>query len=128
MPTDESSSSVWIREQDKCFEKAIASYPEDSSDRWERIAADVPGKSVEEIIYHYELLVDDVNQIELGFVEVPCYNSSSNGSASHYSDEGAGKKSDSSGLLNVESNHGGKALKSDQERRKGVAWTEDEHR
>lgn len=125
MPADESSSSVWSREQDKLFEKAIASYPEDCSDRWEKIAADVPGKSVEEVKHHYELLVDDVKQIESGFVEVPCYNSSSDGSTSHAGDDSTGKKG---GNSNGDSNHGGKSSRSDQERRKGIAWTEDEHR
>ncbi|XP_011070471.1 transcription factor SRM1 [Sesamum indicum] len=128
MPADESSSSMWSREQDKLFEKAIATYPEDSSDRWEKIAADVPGKSVEEVKHHYELLVDDVNRIESGFVQVPCYNSSSDGSTSHAGDEVTGRKGGNFGHLNSESNHGGKSSRSDQERRKGIAWTEDEHR
>lgn len=119
MPGVESSSSLWSREQDKQFEKAIATYPEESSDRWEKIAGDVGGKSVEEIKHHYELLVDDVSRIESGFVEVPSYNSSSDG------DDGAAKKG---AHLNGDSNHGGKASRSDQERRKGIAWTEDEHR
>ncbi|MBA0601580.1 hypothetical protein Gorai_004754, partial [Gossypium raimondii] len=50
------SSSKWSREQDKAFENALASYPEDFSDRWEKIAANVPGKTLEEIKEHYELL------------------------------------------------------------------------
>lgn len=125
MPGVESSSSLWSREQDRQFEKAIATYPEESSDRWEKIAGDVAGKSVEEIKHHYELLVDDVSRIESGFVEVPSYNSSSDGSTG---DDGAGKKGGSFGHLNGDSNHGAKSSRSDQERRKGIAWTEDEHR
>lgn len=128
MPADESSSSVWSREQDIQFEKAIVSYPEDCSDRWEKIAAEVLGKSVEEVKHHYELLVDDVNQIESGFVELPCYNTSSDGSTGHAGDEATGKKGGSFGNSNGDSNHGGKSSRSDQERRKGIAWTEDEHR
>uniref|UniRef100_A0A5B7BJT3 Transcription factor DIVARICATA n=1 Tax=Davidia involucrata TaxID=16924 RepID=A0A5B7BJT3_DAVIN len=128
MMADESgNSSVWSREQDKAFENALATYPEDSSDRWENIAADVPGKSLEEIKHHYELLVDDVNRIESGCVPLPCYNSS-DGLTSHVGDEGTGKKGGHFGHFNSDSNHGGKASRSDQERRKGIAWTEDEHR
>ncbi|KAE9605268.1 putative transcription factor MYB/SANT family [Lupinus albus] len=115
-------SSEWSWEQDKAFESALVTHPEDAPDRWEKIAADVPGKTIEEIKQHYELLVEDVNQIESGCVPLPSYNSSPEGSASHASDEGAGKKS---GHHNSDSNHGTKA---DQERRKGIAWTEDEHR
>lgn len=120
-------TSSWSREQDKAFENAIATYPEDSPDRWEKIAADVRGKTLEEIKHHYELLVDDVNNIESGCVPLPSYNSSSEGSSSHAGDEGTGKKGGHGGHYNSESNHGSKA-RSDQERRKGIAWTEDEHR
>lgn len=126
MTADETASS-WSREQDRAFENALFEYPEDSLDRWERIAARVEGKSVDEIKHHYELLVDDVSRIESGHVPLPCYNSSSASLAAGDDDEAAatGKKS---GNFGSESNHGGKASKSEQERRKGIAWTEDEHR
>jgi len=35
-----------------------------ASDRWEKNATDVPGKTIEEIKQHYELLVEDNSQIE----------------------------------------------------------------
>uniref|UniRef100_A0A6M2EKC3 Uncharacterized protein n=1 Tax=Populus davidiana TaxID=266767 RepID=A0A6M2EKC3_9ROSI len=129
MSVDEGGSgSLWTREHDKAFENALATYPEDASDRWEKIAEDVPGKTLEEIKHHYELLVEDINQIEAGCVPLPCYSSSSEGSTSHAGDEGTGKKGGHLGHHNSESNHGNKASRSDQERRKGIAWTEDEHR
>ncbi|XP_024994822.1 transcription factor SRM1 isoform X1 [Cynara cardunculus var. scolymus] len=132
MMADESArESIWTRDQDRAFENALVAYPEeDSKDRWENIATNVPGKSVEEIKHHYELLVDDLNRIESGIVPVPCYSGSSDDSASHGGDDGNGtsKKGGNLGHHNSESTHGGKASKSDQERRKGVAWTEDEHR
>lgn len=128
MTVDEGASiSSWSREQDKAFENALATYPEDDADRWEKIAADVPGKTVDEIKHHYELLVEDISQIESGCVPLPSYNSSSEGSSSQAGDEGAVKKGAHSGHYNSESNHGSKA-RSEQERRKGIAWTEDEHR
>ncbi|KAF5467592.1 hypothetical protein F2P56_011827 [Juglans regia] len=128
MTVDETgSNSVWSKEQDKAFENALATHPEDASDRWEKISADVPGKTIEEIKHHYELLVDDVSLIESGRVPLPSY-SSVEGSASHAGDEGNGKKGGHLGNYNSESNHGSKASRSDQERRKGIAWTEDEHR
>ncbi|MBA0834445.1 hypothetical protein Goarm_006799 [Gossypium armourianum] len=129
MAVDEASnSSEWSREQDKAFENALATYPEDTSDRWEKIAADVPGKTLEEIKQHYELLEDDVNRIESGCVPLPAY-SSSEGSTCHAGDEVTSKKgSDHLGHFNSESDHGSKNSRSDQERRKGIAWTEDEHR
>lgn len=123
------SESGWSREQDRQFEKAIADYPEDLPDRWEKIAADVPGISVEEVKHHYELLVDDVHQIESGFIQLPAYNVCSDGSSSGAGDETPGKKSSNPGSLNGETqHHGGKPSRLEQERRKGIAWTEDEHR
>ncbi|KAK3019044.1 hypothetical protein RJ639_003739 [Escallonia herrerae] len=129
MTADETSDgSVWSREQDIAFENALATYPEDSADRWEKISADVPGKSLEDIKHHYELLVDDVNRIDAGRVPLPSYSSTSDGSGDHAGEEVTGKKGGGFGHFSNESNHVGKASRSDQERRKGVAWTEDEHR
>ncbi|KAK4763473.1 hypothetical protein SAY87_012911 [Trapa incisa] len=124
MSVDEAvpSSSSWTREEDKKFEHALVTYPEDSSDRWEKIASELPGKTAEDVRLHYEILVDDLNHIESGLVELPSYTSPSEGSTS---DEASGKKVGSS--AHQESGHGGKANR-DQERRKGVAWTEEEHR
>ncbi|CAA2987209.1 transcription factor DIVARICATA-like [Olea europaea subsp. europaea] len=128
MLPDDSSSPTWSREQDMQFEKAIASYPEESSDRWEKIADNISGKSIEEVKDHYELLVDDVNRIESGCVPLPCYNSSSDGTPSNAGEEGTRRKSGNVGHLNSNPSNGGKSNGPDQERRKGIAWTEDEHR
>ncbi|RZS22996.1 hypothetical protein BHM03_00055837 [Ensete ventricosum] len=74
-----SCSSSWTREQEKAFENALATHPEDCSDWWEKIAANVPGKSIEDVKNHYELLLEDINGIESGRVPLPCYPSSSDG-------------------------------------------------
>ncbi|KAG7549998.1 Homeobox-like domain superfamily [Arabidopsis thaliana x Arabidopsis arenosa] len=120
-----SDGSVWSREDDIAFERALANNTDESEERWEKIAADVPGKSVEQIKEHYELLVEDVSRIESGCVPLPAYGSpqASNG---HAGDEGGSSKKGGNSHAG-ESNQGGKS-KSDQERRKGIAWTEDEHR
>lgn len=120
-----SDGSAWSREDDIAFERALANYTDESEERWEKIAADVPGKSVEQIKEHYELLVEDVSRIESGCVPLPAYTSPerSNG---HAGDEGGSSKKGGNSHAG-ESNQGSKA-KSDQERRKGIAWTEDEHR
>lgn len=61
------SSCEWSRDQDKAFENTLANYPEDAVDRWVKIAADVPGKTLEEIKRRYVVLFDDINHIESGF-------------------------------------------------------------
>lgn len=120
-----SDGSVWSREDDIAFERALANNTDESEERWEKIAADVPGKSVEQIKEHYELLVEDVTRIESGCVPLPAYGSPE-GSNGHAGDEGASSKKGGNSHAG-ESNQAGKS-KSDQERRKGIAWTEDEHR
>ncbi|KAG5402956.1 hypothetical protein IGI04_009075 [Brassica rapa subsp. trilocularis] len=120
-----SDGSVWSREDDIAFERALASYTDESEEKWEKIAADVPGKSVEQIKEHYELLVEDVSRIESGCVPLPDYGSPE-GSSGHGGDDGGSGKKGGNGHTG-ESNQGSKA-KSEQERRKGIAWTEDEHR
>ncbi|GMH12489.1 hypothetical protein Nepgr_014330 [Nepenthes gracilis] len=122
---EKGASSLWSREEDKAFENSLATHPEDSADRWEKIAADVPGKTLEEIKHHYDLLAADVNLIESGCVPLPSYTSSSEVSTSHAADDGTGNKPSH---FSSETGHGGKAVRSEQERRKGIAWTEDEHR
>ncbi|CAG7891356.1 unnamed protein product [Brassica rapa] len=116
-----SDGSVWSREDDIAFERAIASYTDESDEKWEKIAADVPGKSVEQVKEHYEVLVEDVSRIESGCVPLPAYNSPQGGSGDGDDEGGNTKKGGNSHV-------GESKAKSDQERRKGIAWTEDEHR
>ncbi|XP_057492569.1 transcription factor SRM1-like isoform X3 [Actinidia eriantha] len=117
------NSSFWTREQDKAFENALAIVSEDSSDQWEKVAAMVPGKTVEEIKHHYVILVEDVDAIESGCVPLPCYKDS----ASRASDVGFGREGRRFEQMHSDSCSGGKSSRSDQERR-GIAWTEEEHR
>ncbi|KAK1296481.1 Transcription factor DIVARICATA [Acorus calamus] len=124
MDADEVSSNnghKWTIEEEEMFENALAVHFNDTDDCWEMIAEDVPGKSVEDVKRHFQLLEEDVNAIESGRVPLPSYPSSSDGSGDH-SCEGGKKGS------HGESSHGGKASKPEQERRKGVPWTEEEHR
>ncbi|KAL7192762.1 hypothetical protein ACSBR2_024559 [Camellia fascicularis] len=107
--------SSWTREQDKAFENALAIYSEDSSDRWEKIAAMVPGKTIEEIKHHYQILVEDINAIESGYVPLPRYVDSTS-------------RGGNFGQIQSDSCHGGKSSRADQERRRGIAWSEEEHR
>jgi hypothetical protein len=131
MAVDEASSSgggeegcgSWTREQEKAFENAVATMggEEDGDARWEKLAEAVEGKTPEEVRRHYELLVEDVDGIESGRVPLPAY--AADGAAEEGG--GGGKKGSGGG-----GTHGdkGSAKSAEQERRKGIAWTEDEHR
>lgn len=116
-PTSPVIEKPWTREEDKAFETALATV-ELVERRWEGIAARVPARTVEEIKRHYELLVEDVKSIEEGKVELPRYGM------------GEEEERERSGGLGLGFDRASaKALsRSEQERRKGIPWTEEEHR
>lgn len=107
----ESKNSKWTNEQNTWFESALAIFDTDTPDRWSNVAALVPGKSEIDVKNQYEKLKADINEIEAGLVPDPGY------------------------FELVEEDHSFSILKRpskfrsfDQERRKGVPWTEEEHR
>ncbi|XP_052180002.1 transcription factor MYBS1 [Diospyros lotus] len=137
-----SASAVWSREEEKAFENAIAiHWAEDSKDQWDKIASMVPTKTIEELKLHYQALVDDVTAIEAGQVPLPNYlveeaSPSSTKDPHGFSGLTASEKKSNcnygngfSGLAHDSTGHGGKGgSRSEQERRKGIPWTEEEHR
>ncbi|XP_022744277.1 transcription factor DIVARICATA-like isoform X1 [Durio zibethinus] len=114
---EESNSTYWTKEENKIFESALAIYGEDVPDRWIKVAAMIPGKSVSDVIKHYRELEEDVFDIEAGRVPIPGYLSSSFTLELVYNgDFDAYRKRPTA------------ARGPDQERKKGVPWTEEEHR
>ncbi|KAL3373321.1 hypothetical protein AABB24_005355 [Solanum stoloniferum] len=105
----------WTKEENKQFESAIAIYDEKTPDRWFKVAALIPGKSVIDVMNQYKALVSDVSDIEAGLVPNPGYFASSI----------TLELVDHCGLQTFRK-RGSKP--SDQERKKGVPWTEEEHR
>lgn len=142
-PSDSASSSVvWSREEEKAFENAIAlHWVEDSEQQWEKFASMVPSKTIDELKQHYHLLLDDVAAIEAGHVPIPNYKGEEASSSSTkevnlgFSGSVDGRRSNCgysngfSGTNHDPVGHGGKGnSRSEQERRKGIPWTEEEHR
>ncbi|WOL08392.1 hypothetical protein Cni_G17145 [Canna indica] len=117
-------SGSWTADENKLFEDALAKFDGDTPERWEKVAALIPGKTVGDVISHYRELVDDVTDIEAGRVPCPLYYGSSSFTLdweNNYDCEGwknsycvGGKRSG--------------ARASDHERKKGVPWTEEEHK
>ncbi|KFK41962.1 hypothetical protein AALP_AA2G194600 [Arabis alpina] len=68
-----SSSSTWTFKQNKMFERALAVYDKDTPDRWHNVAKAVGGKTAEEVKRHYDILVEDLINIETGRVPLPNY-------------------------------------------------------
>ncbi|KAF8399164.1 hypothetical protein HHK36_015029 [Tetracentron sinense] len=130
----------WSREEEKAFENAIAMHwvDEDSKDQWEKIASMLPSKTIDEVKLHYEILVEDVNAIEAGRVPVPSYVGEVTVTKDHHVFAGAAPADRrlncnfGSGFLGLGNDSAGQGVKggskSEQERRKGIPWTEEEHR
>ncbi|KAF8397928.1 hypothetical protein HHK36_016854 [Tetracentron sinense] len=112
-PSPSPRPSPWSRLQDKLFERALVIFPDDSPDRWQKVAGQVPGKSPSEVKEHYTILVQDVLEIDSGRVELPCYADNS------FTPSRASTNQISFGL---------KSKQIETERKKGIPWTEEEHR
>ncbi|KAL5558033.1 hypothetical protein UlMin_034244 [Ulmus minor] len=67
------SNSSWTPKQNKLFEKALAVYDKDTPDRWQNVARAVGGKTPEEVKRHYDILVQDLMNIETGQYPIPNY-------------------------------------------------------
>ncbi|KAL3536493.1 hypothetical protein ACH5RR_004954 [Cinchona calisaya] len=121
---EESKRTKWTPEENKRFENALALFDKDTPDRWFNVAAMIPGKTVSDVIKQYKELVEDVSDIEAGLIPIPGYTGNSF-------------------TLELVNNHGYDGFKqfygplgkrnssnrsSDHERKKGVPWTEEEHR
>ncbi|XP_065009795.1 transcription factor DIVARICATA-like [Musa acuminata AAA Group] len=109
----------WTREEDKVFERALLVYPEGTPSRWSAIAAQLVGRSTVEAWGRYQALVEDCHMIERGMVEVPdCWGEADDGASCEDESEGGRPRQHQPPTTR------GKA----EERRRGVPWTEDEHR
>ncbi|XP_075477509.1 transcription factor RADIALIS-like [Primulina tabacum] len=68
-----SMTRSWTAKENKAFEKALAVFDKDTSDRWDNVAKSIGGRTPEEVKKHYEVLLEDINYIESGRVPFPNY-------------------------------------------------------
>ncbi|OWM69988.1 transcription factor DIVARICATA-like [Punica granatum] len=108
-------STRWTREENKQFERALAVFDKETPDRWVNIALMIPGKSPLDVMTKYRELEEDLIEIEAGRVPIPWYFGPSLTLEGRDYD-GLRKKGSAAGRV------------SDQERKKGIPWTEEEHR
>lgn len=123
---EENNPTKWTPEENKQFEKALAFFDKDTPDRWYNVARMIPGKTVDDVIKQYKELEEDVSDIEAGLIPIPGYDRNSFTlewvNNDHQSFDGLNQFYGSCGKRGF-SNRG-----SDHERKKGVPWTEEEHR
>ncbi|KAF3449703.1 hypothetical protein FNV43_RR10434 [Rhamnella rubrinervis] len=120
----EGKEAKWTHEENKQFENALALYDKDTPDRWQKVAAMIPGKTVGDVKKQYRELEEDVSDIEAGLIPIPGY-SNNNFTLDWVNSHGFdGFKQ----YYSVGGKRGTSTRPSDQERKKGVPWTEEEHR
>ncbi|KAI3830017.1 hypothetical protein L1987_04149 [Smallanthus sonchifolius] len=125
-------STIWTPVENKLFENALAKFDKDTPDRWQRVAEMVPRKTVADVKRQYKELEDDVSSIEAGFSPKYRYN---NNTCPFTLEWGDGHEFDwcksppygGGGTMSpVAVMAAGRPV--EQERKKGVPWTEEEHK
>ncbi|XP_047324719.1 protein RADIALIS-like 3 [Impatiens glandulifera] len=72
-----SRRSTWTAQENKLLGRALAYYDTETPDRWHNIARSVGGgKTAEECKSHFQILLEDLYQIESGRVPFPYMQSS----------------------------------------------------
>lgn len=102
-----SSGNIWSPEEDRVFENALAQFW-DYPDRFEKCASMLSKRNITDVIQRFKELDQDIREIELGRVHMPAY-------------PVPGEALSISQLQK-------KVKSQDTERRKGIPWTEEEHR
>ncbi|KAG6475729.1 hypothetical protein ZIOFF_064958 [Zingiber officinale] len=128
----ELSNGNWTREENKLFEKALAEFDKDTPDRWEKVAVYIPGKSTTDVERHYRDLLKDVSEIEAGRFHCPSYDSSSfaldwDSNCDFKAVKQLYSISRKKSGVHISGKKSGLRA-ADQERKKGVPWTEEEHK
>lgn len=59
---DTNNNSSWTQDQQTLFEKALKEIGKDTPNRWDKIAEAVPGKTKEDCINRFKLLVASVKK------------------------------------------------------------------
>lgn len=97
----------WSEEEDRVFENSLAQYW-DFPDRFDKCASMLSRKNLTDVIARFKELDEDIRNIEMGRVQMPAY-------------PVPGEALSISQLQK-------KVKSQDTERRKGIPWTEEEHR
>lgn len=125
-------STIWTPAENKLFENALAKFDKDTPDRWQRVAEMVPGKTVADVMQQYKELEDDVSSIEAGLCPKYGYNNNNCPFILEWGNNqgfdgcksppyGGGGRRSPVGVVAA-----GRHV--EQERKKGVPWTEEEHK
>lgn len=125
------STPPWDRHEDKIFETVLAAHDLGGPGCWDQIAASelLPGRDAASLKRHFQILLEDIQSIDADLIPLPAYSNLHEVLARPPlpppSESHRQKKAGRSGSA------GGKASSSkalEMERRKGIPWTEEEHK
>ena len=119
------NNTKWTPAENKLFENALAVYDKDTPDRWHKVAEMIPGKTVMDVVKQYKELEADVCDIEAGLISIPGYRSTTTTSPFTLDWVNPAYGDGFKGLTAKRSSSG---RPPEQERKKGVPWTEEEHK
>ncbi|RDX86331.1 Transcription factor DIVARICATA, partial [Mucuna pruriens] len=119
---DNRNSTKWTPAENKLFENALAVYDKDTPDRWHKVAEMIPGKTVMDVVKQYKELEADVCNIEAGLIPIPGYSTTSPFTLDWVNTPPY------DGFKGLTAKRSSSARPPDQERKKGVPWTEEEHK
>lgn len=128
--------ATWTVEENKRFEKALAFQDDkDNLESWVKIADSIPGKTVVDVLRRYKELEDDVSDIEAGLIPIPGYSSDASSGTTGESFFGLQNSGYGYRYNYVGGKRSSPAMNDcfrppmpEKERKKGVPWTEEEHR
>lgn len=118
----------WTIEENKRFENALALYDKETSDRWMKVAAMIPGKTIGDVIKHYKDLEEDLCVIESGLIPFPGYTTTSSSSFTLDCWDDNQGFDEFNQFYSVCGKRGASTRPLELERKKGVPWTKEEHR
>lgn len=104
---DTGQAHMWSEEEDRLFENSLAQYW-DYPDRFEKCASVLSKKNIADVIARFKEMDDDIRNIEMGNVQMPAYP----------------VPGETLSITQLQK----KVKSQDTERRKGIPWTEEEHR
>ncbi|KAK7333252.1 hypothetical protein VNO80_30017 [Phaseolus coccineus] len=120
---DNRSNTKWTPAENKLFENALAVYDKDTPDRWYKVAEMIPGKTVMDVVKQYKELEADVCKIEAGLVPIPGYSTTTSPFTLDWVNTPG-----YDGFKGLTAKRSSSGRPPEQERKKGVPWTEEEHK
>ncbi|QCD78024.1 protein MYSM1 [Vigna unguiculata] len=120
---DNRTNTKWTPAENKLFENALAVYDKDTPDRWHKVAEMIPGKTVMDVVKQYKELEADVCNIEAGLIPIPGYSTTTSPFTLDWVNTPG-----YDGFKGLTAKRSSSGRPPEQERKKGVPWTEEEHK